>query len=110
MKIPRSFFLLKFFVALLLISAPIAFADEAATPTPATNSSSTLIVHKPATDPAWGKVIQYQQEETISSVDKTHETLHKFLFQDSDGIVRVAVYHESASGTGYWEVWVWDQP
>lgn len=75
-----------------------------------TDSNTTITIHKPATDPAWGKVIQYQQEQAISSIDKTRETLHKFLFQDSQGIMRLATFHESASGNGYWEVWVWDQP
>ena len=98
------------FFSSFLIGAQVALADVTATPTVSTNSSSTLIVHKPVTDPSWGKVIQYQQEQAISNIDRTRETLHKFLFQDSNGIVRVAVYHESASGNGYWEVWVWDQP
>jgi len=98
------------FVLSFLISAQVALADVTATPTVSTNSSSTLIVHKPATDPSWGKVIQYQQEQAVSNIDRTRETLHKFLFQDSNGIVRVAVYHENTSGNGYWEVWVWDQP
>ncbi|HXL72171.1 MAG TPA: hypothetical protein VN963_00980, partial [bacterium] len=82
-------------VSILLIIAQIAFADNTATPASApVNSSSTLIVHKPAPDPSWGKVIQYQEEQSVSSVDQTHETLYKFLFQDSNGIVRVAIYHE----------------
>jgi hypothetical protein len=68
--------------------------------------SSTIVIHKPAADPAWGKVIQYQSE--ISALN--HEILHKFLFQDSKGIVRNATYHENTSENGYWEVWVWDQP
>jgi len=73
-------------------------------------SNTTITIHKPTTDPAWGKVIQYQQEQAISSTDKTREILHKFLFQDSQGIIRLATFHESTSGNGYWEVWVWDQP
>jgi hypothetical protein len=125
MKIFPKSLLLKFsFVLFLHFGTQLAFADDTIT-TPSTSpsqpsqskktdddsdSSSPLIVHKPATDPAWGKVIQYQEEKSVSTVDKTEETLHKFLFQDSNGIVRVAIYHESESGTGYWEVWVWDQP
>lgn len=99
----------------------IAFADNsdsASTPAkirqPNTNtidaSSNTIIVHKPATDPSWGKVIQYNEEQVISPTDHTKETVYKFLFQDSENVVRLAVYHESTSGTGYWEVWIWDQP
>jgi hypothetical protein len=126
MRTSYQFLLSKcFIVFLLFIGTQVVFADDTVT-TPSASSnhptqnkktddsdsdtSSTLIVHKPATDPSWGKVIQYQEEKTVSTVDKTAETLHKFLFQDSDGIVRVAIYHESESGTGYWEVWVWDQP
>jgi hypothetical protein len=113
MKTLIKFPLLKFLILLfLLFGTQLAFADEpVASPTPSTsNGSAPLVVHKPATDPAWGKVIQYQEEKTVSTGDKTGETLHKFLFQDSNGIIRVAIYHESESGTGYWEVWVWDQP
>jgi hypothetical protein len=111
MKTPRQSLLVKsLLVSTLLIGAQIALADDTATPTSASaNASSTLIVHKPAPDPSWGKVVQYQEEQSVSSVDQTHETLYKFLFQDSSGIVRVAIYHESASGSGYWEVRVWDQ-
>jgi hypothetical protein len=111
MKKSYQSLLVKFlFFLSFLINAQIVFADVTATPTASANSSATLIVHKPATDPSWGKVIQYQQEQAVSNIDRTHETLHKFLFQDSNGIVRVAVYHENASGNGYWEVWIWDQP
>ena len=69
-------------------------------------SSSTLIIHKPSPDPAWGKVIQYEVEQNPTA----HETLYKFLFQDSKGLIRTAAYHEGSSETGYWEVWVWDLP
>jgi len=107
----QSLLIKSLFISVLLVSAQIAFADDTTAPSSASsNTSSTIIVHKPATDPSWGKVIQYQEEKSISGIDKTNETLHKFLFQDSNGIVRVAVYHENASGNGYWEVWVWDQP
>jgi len=111
MKISHQSLIAKFlFVLWLFMSAQIAFADETATPTVSSNSSNAIIVHKPATDPSWGKVIQYQQEQAVSNIDRTRETLHKFLFQDSNGIIRVAVFHENTSGNGYWEVWVWDQP
>lgn len=92
------------------------------TPTPKVNSaqanninrsSSTikaLVVHKPMPSPSWGRVIQYHREENFVLSDKNRETLHEFLFQDDAGVVRTAVYHENASGDGYWEVWVWDQP
>jgi len=100
-----------------LLNKPL-FAREVATPTVTdsdaienkSNShkdpSSAIVIHKPATDPAWGKVIQYQSE--ISALN--HEVLHKFVFQDSKGVVRNATYHENTSESGYWEVWVWDQP
>jgi hypothetical protein len=111
MKNSHQSILLNFlFFSSFLISTQVALADVTTTPTAPANSSSTLIVHKPATDPSWGKVIQYQQEQAVSDIDRTRETLHKFLFQDSNGIVRVAVYHENTSGNGYWEVWIWDQP
>ncbi|HTA76432.1 MAG TPA: hypothetical protein VK791_04680 [bacterium] len=87
-------------------ATPTATVDESAETKTIKSPSSTIVIHKPATDPAWGKVIQYQSE--ISALN--HEVLHKFLFQDSKGIVRNAVYHENSSENGYWEVWVWDQP
>jgi hypothetical protein len=67
-------------------------------------SSGAITIHKPQTDPAWGKVIQYHRETA------NRETLHEFLFQDDQGVVRTAIFHESTSGAGYWEVWIWDQP
>lgn len=106
-----------FFVALFFICVNISIAQGVSTPSANSSDTSqnnnstisaTITVHKPATDPAWGKVISYQQE--ASSDNKNHETLYKFLFQDSSGVVRTVIYHESASGSGYWEVWVWDQP
>jgi hypothetical protein len=72
--------------------------------------SKALILHKPKPSPAWGKVIQYHQEKVIALSDKDNETLHEFLFQDENGIIRTAIFHENASGDGYWEIWVWDQP
>ncbi len=70
----------------------------------------TLIIHKPQSDPSWGKVIQYHRELSGGPNDKTREILHEFLFQDNEGVVRTAIFHEDSSGDGYWEVWVWDQP
>jgi hypothetical protein len=120
MKISRQSPHLKFLFLLLLFNiAQISFADDSAASvstdsshnkkTDSSDSSSTIVVHKPATDPAWGKVIQCQEEKSTATSDKTEETQYKFLFQDSNGIVRTAIYHESSSGNGYWEVWVWDQ-
>ena len=117
----RFIFLNVMLIALFFTCVRASFALDNSTPIVTDTSSqnkkndnteptTTLIVHKPAANPAWGKVISYQQEQAISSTDKTRETLHKFLFQDSQGIVRLATFHESASGGGYWEVWVWDQP
>ncbi len=112
------------FVLFLLFSTfGYAFADTAeSTPTVIKNhtskaktnttdaTSNTIIVHKPAADPSWGKVIQFTEEQALSPSEHSKETLYKFLFQDSQDVVRLAIYHESASGTGYWEVWIWDQP
>jgi hypothetical protein len=72
--------------------------------------SKAIVLHKPKPSPAWGKVIQYRQEKVTALSDKDSETLHEFVFQDADGIIRTAIFHENASGDGYWEVWVWDQP
>lgn len=101
----------------LFAGAQTSFADNATSTPGATDqsqspqndgaaTSNTLVVHKPLIDPSWGKVVQYQEEQSPS----THETLYKFLFQDSNGTVRTAIYHENASGNGYWEVWAWDLP
>ena len=73
-------------------------------------ASRALMIHRPRPSPAWGKVIQYHRQEVLPLSDKNRETLHEFLFQDDDGVVRTATFHESASGDGYWEVYVWDQP
>lgn len=92
------------------------FQSASATPVfkPAANHgtgpSKDLVIHKPMPSPSWGKVIQYHREQVLPPSDKNHETLHEFLFQDDQGIIRTAIYHESVSGDGYWEVWVWDQP
>jgi len=74
------------------------------------NVPKTLVVHKPLPNPAWGKVVQYHREQNFALADKSWETLHEFVFQDSNGVVRTATYHETSSGDGYWEVWVWDRP
>ena len=71
--------------------------------------SKALVIHKPKPSPAWGKVIQYHREKVLALSDQDSETLHEFIFQDDKGIVRTAIFHENASGDGYWEVWVWDQ-
>ncbi|HTC20799.1 MAG TPA: hypothetical protein VK859_08125, partial [bacterium] len=116
----------------LLLSSTL-WADDLQTPTPDTSltisstptpqptpdkpeytdhpdPSKALVLHKPKPSPAWGKVIQYHQEKVMALSDKDNETLHEFLFQDDNGIIRTAIFHENASGDGYWEVWVWDQP
>ena len=116
MKISTLSFLIRIsFIFLVLVCTQISFADTNSSSDDqsqnkkadnSSSSSNTIVVHKPATDPSWGKVIQYQEEQSIVN----RETLYKFLFQDSIGIVRTAIYHENTNGTGYWEVWVWDQP
>ncbi len=104
-----------FFLLYAASNLPV-FAEAVTSETPETsspshvNTNNTIVVHKPTTDPAWGKVIQFQQEQSISASEHTKENLYRFLFQDSHGIVRSAIYHESPSGSGYWEVTVWDQP
>jgi hypothetical protein len=113
-----TFRTLLFAIFLLILAANKlpSFADTASSePTESssahsTNTKNTIIVHKPAIDPAWGKVIQYQQEQVVSVAERTKEILYRFLFQDTHGMVRSAIYHESPDGTGYWEVTVWDQP
>jgi len=87
------------------------------TPTPAHPSetshdpgtSKMIEIHKPMPLASWGRVIQYNRKD-ITLPGKNRETLHEFLFQDGQGIVRTAIFHENASGDGYWEVWIWDQP
>ncbi len=69
----------------------------------------TLVIHKPMPSQTWGKVIQYHRDQIFALTDKNREILHEFLFQDEEGIVRTAVFHENSDGNGYWEVWVWDQ-
>lgn len=82
------------------------------TPIKSTRSSKAakaLVIHKPMPSPSWGKVVQYHRSQILALSPDNIETLHEFLFQDEDGIVRTAVFHESSSGDGYWEVWTWDQ-
>ena len=100
-----------------VLEEPTPTPTDTATPTPVPRpksvsketDSKTLVLHKPATNPAWGRVVEYHKENSVSSADKTPETLYTFLFQDDQGIVRTAVYHENSSGDGYWEVYVWDR-
>lgn len=86
------------------------------TPTPlpeithSPNMSKIIAIHKPMPSPSWGKVVQYHREKAVAMPGKNPETLHEFLFQDGQGIIRTAIFHENASGDGYWEVWVWDLP
>jgi hypothetical protein len=93
-------------------AAPTPKANSDNTPKTGGGQSSTkaLEIHKPMLSPAWGKVIQYRKEVLNPNSDKNRETLYEFVLQDDQGIIRTATYHESASGDGYWEVLVWDQP
>lgn len=92
---------------------PVATPTAAPTPKPRAivneTNAKTLVLHKPATNPAWGRVVEYHKENAQSNVDKTVETQHVFLFQDDQGVVRTAIFHENTSGDGYWEVLVWDR-
>jgi len=99
-------------------STPVPTPTPAAKPTPTaanpattnnTHSSNVIFIHKPMPSPSWGKVIQYHREISQSPSEKNREIIHEFLFQDDQGIIRTAIYHENASGDGYWEVWVWDE-
>ena len=73
-------------------------------------NSKVIEVHKPMPSPSWGKVLQYHKEKTFNLSEKNQETIHEFLFLDEEGVIRTALFHENASGEGYWEVWIWDQP
>ncbi len=87
-------------------------AEPTVTPVPkrvlkkAPNLKQVIEIHKPMPDPSWGKVLQYHME----TAPDAKGTLHKFLFQSEDGILRSAIYHDETSGDGYWEVLVWDLP
>jgi hypothetical protein len=76
------------------------------------NPVHTLVLHKPRIPAEWGQVIQYHRETVTNNslFDRDTETIHEFLFQDSEGILRMAFYHEPSNGSGYWVVWIWDQP
>lgn len=95
-------------------TAPSPTPESTNRATNTTNHSSgaakALVIHKPMPSPSWGRVIQYHREENFVLSDKNREILHEFLFQDDNGIVRTAIFHENTSGDGYWEVLVWDQP
>ncbi len=87
------------------------------TPAPAQNavtqiqgSSNVLVLHKPLLPAAWGEVIQYRRDTPHSLFDRDRETLHEFVLRGPNGVFRVAFYHEPPEGSGFWEVWVWDQP
>ena len=121
-----------YFLAVLFLLPALGHSDNATpvssrkdsstaqeTPTPPAESntsisksmgSKVLVVHKPMPSPSWGRVIEYRREEIFPLSESNREILHEFLFQDDHGIIRTAVYHEPASGDGYWEVTVWDQP
>jgi len=97
---------------------PTLTPESEPTPTPASPSTKSvkmptsvkaLVIHKPMPSPSWGKVIQYHRDQVFALTDKNREILHEFLFQDDEGIIRTAVFHENSEGGGYWEVWVWDQ-
>ena len=88
---------------------PTASAS-AAKPGKVTPPLKALFIHKPMPSPSWGKVIQYHRDQILALSEKNREILHEFLFQDDQGVIRTATFHENASGEGYWEVWIWDQP
>ena len=88
--------------------------EPSPTPTPLKTTKSAgpekaLVVHKPMPNPAWGKVIQYHREQNFALSESNREVFHEFLFQDENGVIRTAIFHENSTGGGYWEVWVWDQ-
>jgi hypothetical protein len=76
------------------------------------NPDHSLLLHKPKIPTEWGQVIQYHREtvDTHSLFDSEKETIHEFVLQGNDGVLRVAFYHEPPSGGTYWVVWIWDQP
>ena len=112
---PHFLAALSFFVALTL--STFSWAQSSPTPTPGSvtatapgyNGSKILEIHKPLIPAAWGRVLQYRKEENFVLSGRNQETLFEFVFQNDEGIVRTATYHESADGNGYWEVYVWDE-
>lgn len=107
---------------LVLVFGPIVAAPETPTPTPEATTPATprkvrtpypgtiLNIHRKMLDPAWGQVIQYRKYESKTFSDRERETIHEFVLQDNDRVVRIASFHENAKGEGYWEVLVWDLP
>jgi hypothetical protein len=79
-------------------------------PDKSSSYSKALILHKPKPNPAWGRLIQYRKEQASSLSEKSGESRYEFIFQDDQGVLRTAVFHENPSGDNYWEVLVWDQP
>jgi hypothetical protein len=90
-------------------TAPVAPSSASST---SPNPEHTLLLHKPRLPAEWGTLIQYHRETVTNSslFDREKETIHEFLLQDSEGILRVAFYHEPEAGGAYWVVWIWDQP
>ncbi|HVM32212.1 MAG TPA: hypothetical protein VMU88_03695 [bacterium] len=106
------------FGLMVLLVSPALAASLTPTPTDsnansapgAYNSSKVLEIHKPLIPPAWGRVLQYKKEQNFVLSGHNQETLYEFVFQNDEGIVRTATYHETADGNGFWEVYVWDEP
>jgi hypothetical protein len=90
-------------------AAPTATPGSVSAAAPGYSSSKILEIHKPLIPAAWGRVLQYRKEENFVLSGRNQETLFEFVFQNDEGIVRTATYHESADGNGYWEVYVWDE-
>jgi hypothetical protein len=72
--------------------------------------SKAIVLHKPMPPASWGRLVQYHKEQIFALSEKNRETLYEFVFQNEAGVIHTAVYHENASGNGYWEVLAWDQP
>jgi hypothetical protein len=114
-KTPHFLARLSFFATLAL--STFSWAQNPPTPTPGSvaatapgySGSKILEIHKPLIPSAWGRVLQYRKEENFVLSGRNQETLFEFVFQNDEGIVRTATYHESADGNGYWEVYVWDE-
>ena len=74
-------------------------------------SSKVLVLHRPLLPPEWGEVIQYRRESPRSLFERNDkETIHEFVIRGTDGLLKIAYYHDSPDGSGFWEIWVWDQP